>query len=244
MRQRLLAIVEVGFIALFFFSLYQLYNIYLNYKAGDEIYEDAKTYVDVAPTDDEYKFDIDIEALQEINPEIVGWIVIPDTPVDYPLLEDDNNSYYLKHTYDHTYSDFGSIFIDCNCTFLDFNTVIYGHNTKNDSMFGSLKKYKDEAYYKNHPNIYILYKGMEKKYEIISALTVEVTDPAYQFSQKDIHLSKLWLEALIERSEVQTLNKEPITGEEKIITLSTCTSRTRTERFIVIAKEVKTIWEK
>lgn len=244
MRQRFFAIIEVGFIALFFFSLYRLVGIYFDYKAGDEIYEGAKEYVEADDKEEEYFFKLDLEGLQSVNKEIVGWIQIPDTPVDYPLLETDNNKYYLKHTYDNTYSDFGSIFVDCNSTFLDFNTIIYGHNTKNDSMFGSLKHYKHEDYYEKHPYVYILYGDTEKKYAIIAALTVEITDPAYQVNQKDENLKKLWLESLIERSEVPTLKDTPVTGQEKIITLSTCTSRTKTERFILIAEEVNTVWER
>ncbi len=242
MKQRLLAILEVFFIALFCFSLYKLVDMFLDYRAGDEIYEGAKIFVE-AEDEDEYYFKLDLEGLRTVNEDIVGWIQIPDTPIDYPLLEPDNNSYYLKHTYDDTYSDFGSIFIDCSSSFLDFNTIIYGHNTKNDSMFGSLKKYKDKDYLDEHPYIYILYGDYEKKYAIIAALTVEVTDSAYHFTEGKVEYQKTWLQDLIDRSEVPS-PKEKITGEEKIITLSTCTSRTKTERFIVIAEEVKTVWER
>lgn len=250
MKRRLLSFVEVVSVIIFCISLYKLLAIYKGYKQGDEIYKGAQNYTETEPQkeDDEeeqnFYFVSDLAKLKSINEEVCGWILIPDTQINYPLMNDDNNQYYLKHTYDNIYSDFGSIFIDCKCSFLDFNTVIYGHNTRNGSMFGSLKEYKDLDYYKEHPSIYILYEDIEKRYDIIAALTVEVTDPAYEFNQDSNAEQKLWLEELISRSEVPTLKTTPVNGEEKIITLSTCTSRTKTERFIVIAEEVKTVWEK
>ena len=246
MKKKVLTFLEFFFIALTLISLFQLYRIWKSYKEGDAIYNEAKnSYVDGTETEEEkYYFTVDLEGLKEVNPDINGWIRIPDTPVDYPLLVPDNNSYYLKHTYNHAYSDFGSIFVDSGCTFADRNTVIYGHNTKNDSMFGSLKKYKEKAYYDRHPYVYILNGDEEKKYEIIAALTVEVTDPVYTFNTENDNTQKAWLSDLITRSELQTGKKYDFTGEEKTITLSTCTSRTKTERFVVIAQEVDTVWQK
>ena len=221
MKKRLLTILEVLFIALFVFSLFQLIKIGLNYYRGDKIYKEVQTNVEEASGQEEYHFEVDLEALQKINPDIVGWIKIPDTPIDYPVLQPDNNQYYLKHTYDNIYSDFGSIFIDCYMSMDDQNTVIYGHNTRNDSMFGSLKKYKDDDYLASHPYVYLLYGDTEKQYEIVDRRTVEVTDPVYKNKFDDKELEN-----------------------DKFITLSTCTSRTKTERFVIVAKEVKDVWAK
>lgn len=246
MKKKVLTFLEFFFIALTLISLFQLWRIYRSYKEGDAIYDEAKSsYVDGTETEKEsYYFTVDLDGLKEVNPQIIGWIRIPDTPVDYPLIMPEDNSYYLKHTYNHTYSDFGSIFVDAGCTFEDRNTVIYGHNTKNESMFGSLKKYKDTAYFEGHPYVYILNGDEEKKYEIIAAMTVEVTDPVYTFDTGSDETQKAWLSDLLARSELQTGNKYNFTGEEKTVTLSTCTSRTKTERFVVIAQEVDTVWEK
>lgn len=221
MKKRLLTILEVLFIALFVFSLVQLVKIGVNYYRGDKIYSEAQSKVEEAKDEEAYHFEVDLKELQKINPDIVGWIKIPDTPIDYPLLLPDNNQYYLKHTYDNIYSDFGSIFIDCYTTMDDQNTIIYGHNTRNDSMFGSLKKYKDDDYLESHPYVYLLYGDTEKQYEIVDRRTVEVTDPVYNTKFDDKELEN-----------------------DKFITLSTCTSRTKTERFVIVAKEVKDVWAK
>lgn len=221
MKKRFYTILEVIFIAILLFSLFQLIKIGLNYYRGDQIYAEAQSKIEDVKEDQIYHFEVDLNELQKVNPDIAGWIKIPDTPIDYPLLQPDNNQYYLKHTYNNVYSDFGSIFIDCYCTMDDQNTVIYGHNTRNDSMFGSLKKYKDDDYLKSHPYIYILYGNTEKQYEIIDRKTVEITDPVYNTKIQDEELKN-----------------------DKFITLSTCTSRTKTERFVIVAKEVQDVWSK
>ena len=112
MRKKVLTVLEIFFILVFIFSVAQIIRIVNNYKKGDAIYETAKTYVEDTHEKDgdkeEYYFTIDLKSLKEINPEVMGWIRIPDTPIDYPLLQGTDNKYYLKHTYDNQYSDFGS----------------------------------------------------------------------------------------------------------------------------------------
>ncbi|MBQ0013776.1 MAG: class B sortase [Oscillospiraceae bacterium] len=243
MKKRLYTILEVLFIALFIFSLSQLIKIGLNYRRGNQLYEGVQNKVEEVTENKDYHFVVDLTELQKTNEDIVGWIKIPDTPVDYPVLQPDNNQYYLKHTYDNIYSDFGSIFIDNYCSMDDPNTVIYGHNTRNDAMFGSLKKYKDANYFNQHPNVYLLYGDTEKQYQIVAALTVEITDPIYKFQFSDSKEQKQWIEDIYDRAECNKPDMK-FTGKEKFITLSTCTSRTKTERFVIVAKEVKTVWAK
>ena len=135
MKKRVYTILEVLFIALFIFSLSQLIKIGLNYRRGNQLYEGVQNKVEEVTENKDYHFVVDLTELQKTNEDIVGWIKIPDTPVDYPVLQPDNNQYYLKHTYDNIYSDFGSIFIDNYCSMDDPNTVIYGHNTRNIYSF-------------------------------------------------------------------------------------------------------------
>ncbi|MDD6807077.1 MAG: class B sortase [Oscillospiraceae bacterium] len=240
MKKRIYAILEVLFLFIFVFSAYKIYDIFANYNEGDSIYEDAQdTFISTKPEAEETEFSVDFEKLKETNKEILGWIYIPDTPVSYPLLQTDNNQYYLKHTYNHTYSDFGSIFIDTNCSpeLTDDNTIIYGHNTKNGSMFGSLKKYKDINYLKEHPNIYIIYEDAKYTYEIISEFTTDTSYKVYSTNFGTRQKFRDWQKEIIGKSVNNTSDITP-TGEEKLITLSTCTSRTETERFVVIARLV------
>ena len=95
--------------------------------------------------------EMNLEALQRENEDIVGWIMIPDTEISYPLLQGEDNTYYLEHTWEHTKSRGGSIFLEqmCSRDLTDYNTIIYGHRMKNRSMFGSLAFYQEKEYLEN-----------------------------------------------------------------------------------------------
>lgn len=96
---------------------------------------------------------MDFAALREVNPDILGWILIPNTRVSYPFLQGTDNDYYLRRTWRKGSSAVGAIFVEASNSgdLTDFNTVIYGHNMNNGSMFGTLKKYKDLSYFRSIP---------------------------------------------------------------------------------------------
>ncbi len=246
MKSRIYTILEIMFVALFIFSGYKLFTIYTDYSEGDQIYEEsADTYFEVEEETredgvNENTFTVDIDALKEENPEALGWIYIEDTPINYPLLQTDDNNYYLKHTYNNIYSAFGSIFLDyrSSADLTDKNTIIYGHNTKNESMFGSLKKYKDKTYFEDHPFIYIIYEDYTYKYQIFSMFTTTTTSKVYKIKFDTASSYRQWQRDMIANSVVNTGEYKP-TGKEKLITLSTCTSRTEKERFVVLARQVE-----
>jgi len=243
MRARIYTILEVCFIAIFCFSLFKLGTIGYGYVKGDQLYKDSqKEFLTSEDSKSSLIVTVDFDALWEINKDIVGWIYSSDTPVNYPLLQTLDNSYYLKRTYNHVYSDFGSIFIDyrCNKDLTDLNTIIYGHNTKNGSMFGTFKKYKTKSYFDKHKYIYIFYPDKSFKYEVIAAYTVTTSDPVYTLNFTSDDEFKNWLNDVISNSEAET-NKTEITGKEKIITFSTCTSRSKTERFVVVAEQIEIV---
>lgn len=237
-RNIFLLVLEGVFFLLFLVAAVQLGKMAYDYYQGDKLYDKAtEEYLRSDSSKQEGPgITVDFAALKEVNPEIIGWIVIPDTAVNYPLLQTTDNNYYLKHTYDRTYSDFGSIFLASECTFdfSDLHTLIYGHNTKNGSMFGSLKKYKDKAYLEAHPNIYIVQENRILEYKIISAFTAETSDDVYLLSFATEGDYYYWLQKITALSEVES-GTEELPVDSKVITLSTCTSRTQTERFTVNA---------
>lgn len=98
---------------------------------------------------------VNFNDLKRKNSDIYAWIKIPNSNIDYPILRNEEEDYYLTHSEDKKESVYGAIYTqNYNCDdFSDSNTVIYGHNMKNGTMFGGLKKYREEAYFANH--IYI-----------------------------------------------------------------------------------------
>ena len=246
---RLLTFLLVIFIVIFIAAAVNIGRILYNYKKGDNFYSDtrSKYTADTVPSSDtegsvqpevipEPGFLVNFAELKATNPDIVGWICIPNTPVDYPIMFSGNDDTYLRHTYTKEYNVFGSIFIseDCGTDLSAQHTIIYGHNTKNGAMFGSLKKYKDAAYFNDHPYIYIMMPGMTYKYRIISAFTTNTYTDVYQITYTDTDTFCSWYNNVLKASVINT-DAQPASGQEKVLSLSTCTSRTKTERFVVNA---------
>ncbi len=170
-----------------------------------------------------FLWELDIEALQATNEDVIGWIVIPDSEIDYPLLQGEDNEYYLNAAWDGTHNIAGSIFMECrnNTNFSDFNTIIYGHNMRNGSMFASLKDYSEQEYYEKHPEIYIVDENGVKRYEVVSAYYADVTWDTYRLVFNDEVTKQKLLEFSTAQSEIETELTPNV--KDRILTLSTCT---------------------
>ena len=103
---------------------------------------------------------VDLPALQAVNPDVLGWIAIPDTELSYPLLQAEDNEYYLNTTWDLQQNQAGAIFLDYTSQpdLSGFHTIVYGHRWNDDSMFGSLKYYADKSYRDEHPYVVSLHR--------------------------------------------------------------------------------------
>ncbi|MCD8248630.1 MAG: class B sortase [Lachnospiraceae bacterium] len=205
--------------------------------SSDAADTDADTETDSSYEDTEVMQRIDFASLQEINNEAVGWIEIPDTKISYPLVHTTDNSWYLTHTFSGDENTSGSIFIETanSADFTDLHTIIYGHNMKNGSMFGTLKKYKKQSYYESHPYIYIDLEDGTHCYQIFSCHEAETTDISYTigYAQDDIY--QAFLDELVAASLYDT--GVSVSTSDSVITLSTCTSN-GTARFVVHAKKL------
>ena len=240
-KAKLNRIVTVLFLCVFLFSLYKAGNILLEYYNINRFYDE--TLSQYATGTDSLLPDVDLKALRKVNKDVIGWIYIPDTNVNFPILKGKTNKQYLFQSYKKEYLTAGSIFIDYRCgrDFCDKNTVIYGHNMHNGSMFGKLKKYKSEKYKSKHPYIYILLPGdVLNKYEIIAYFQADVTGAVY-----DLPLQGDCSEEQFERLKETIAEENLYTGsaaiseDDRLITLSTCTQDSRNDvRVVVIAKLV------
>lgn len=181
---------------------------------------------------------VDFAKLKKANPEIYAWIRIPGLDVvDYPILQSEtNNAYYLKRTVNREWSVYGSIFTeDYNKKdFSDFNTLVYGHNMKNGTMFGSLKKFRDASFFEKNRYIYIYTENRILKYEIFAACT---WDNKHILASRNFKLEQnrtLYLEEIFAVRDMNSQVKKDIevTADDRIITLSTCMND-KSKRFIV-----------
>lgn len=174
--------------------------------------------------------------LKAINEDYVGWLTIPDTKINYPVVMGADNSFYLNHNFYKEHDFVGAIFMDYRNSRdqVDQHMIVYGHYMKDGSMFGALKNYKDESFYQSHPKIHFNFQGQELQWEIFS---VYVQDN--ELLETDFPTPQEYEDYMLNRKE-QSLYEIPttITEEDTVLTLSTCTNDTRTERIIVHAKLV------
>ena len=196
------------------------------YLAAEEAY--------VTPDEEQDSFTVDFASLKSINPEVVGWLIVDDTDISYPIVQGPDNDKYLKIAYDGTRSNAGSIFMNANNApdLSDAHTLIYGHNMKDDSMFGKLMYFEDPAYLNDHRYFTIYNESGEYKYRIFSAYVTYSASFVYtdhfEFSWDQYDFIEKSLDSSILDMGVE------VTEDDKIVTLSTCTSRgNRAERFVV-----------
>lgn len=238
-------------------SIWQLSNIFLEYKAGTDEYEELQQYVmaeipeeeeeqqaepdeaaDGEETDGEEKVQrVALSELQAQNPDAIGWIEIPGTGISYPLMHTDDNAYYLNHTFSGKINSAGSIFMETlnSSDFTDLHTIIYGHNMKNGSMFAGLKNYTSPSYLVSHPNIYVDLADGTHCYQIFSVCEVEADSDSYTIGFAPDEQYETFLQTLKSRSAYDT--GVTVSKDDYIITLSTCTTHGE-NRYLVHAKKL------
>ena len=178
---------------------------------------------------------IHLENLQEINPDVVGWIDIPGTVIDYPVLQTDDNTTYLQKSWKMSDCSVGAIFMECqNRTDLSqFNTIIYGHNMRDGTMFCGFKDFQDQAYWCEHRYIYLAADGVVRKYEIYAAYEVSTWEIIYGLEIDSEKRKNEFIEFGLNASEIDA-GIVP-TADDTILTLSTCTNFRNGRRWVVQA---------
>ena len=186
---------------------------------------------------------VDFTKLQQENPDCIAWIRFDHLDISYPVMKGTDNDYYLHHTFDGQELKAGSIFMDCQNTadFSDMNTIIYGHNMRDGSMFALLNRYDEQSYFDTHRQMYLVTPKGGYVMEIFTAFAAKPEESGsktspWQLSWKDDGAYTTWLTAMKERSAVES--DVTVTCSDKVLTLSTCTPG-GTGRFLVMGKLVK-----
>lgn len=166
---------------------------------------------------------IDLNALREVNPDVIGWIRVPNSKINYPLMQGEDNTFYLEHTWEGNKNPYGSIFLESRNSpdMTDFNTIIYGHNMLNGSMFGGLSSFGYQWYFNWNKYVYILTDVGIYRYEIFSSYAAEVDSATYGLSFNQWETRENFIAMALENSQIDSdVVPEPT---DRIITLSTCT---------------------
>ncbi len=184
------------------------------------------------------------EAVYNMNDDLLGWLIIDDTPISYPVMyTPENPEYYLHRAFDETDAISGCLFIDGKCFDGGGIYIIYGHHMQDESMFGSLPKYADESYWEEHPLIQFNTIYSYGDYEVVAAfyskIYYEDEEGFRYYEYNDISDEELFNEFMtgVNDSALYDTGVETSFGDE-IILLSTCNYHTDNGRFVVVARKV------
>lgn len=177
----------------------------------------------------------------DVNPDFVGWIKIAGTSVDYPVLQDrENPEFYLSHNFLKEEQRSGSVFLDglANTAPMDDNVILYGHNMKDGTVFGSLKKYKDKEFYQEHPEFEFDTCYEKTLYEIVAVVITDISEEKdfyyFEFSNYDEDSFQKCKE-FIEEEQLYETDRQVEYGD-KLVMLSTCEGSSKNSRLIVIGR--------
>lgn len=175
---------------------------------------------------------INLEALREVNPDVVGWIFAPNCRINYPILQGEDNEYYLNRTWEKRVNVAGSIFMESTNSpdFTDFRTILYGHNMADTSMFGSLYRYESPVSLKGSPYVYLVTDEGVLRYEIYSSYKADVESETYVLNLN----SEARRAAFIQMTKDEAFFDTGITPAvtDRLLTLSTCAGGETTRRVV------------
>lgn len=179
---------------------------------------------------------VDFLVLEKINPDVVAWLTTKGTEIDYPVVLGTDNDYYLRHLFTGERNKLGSIFMDYrnDGDFSDRNTILYGHNMKDGSMFSSLTKYKDQSYYDSFPAMVLYTPGGDFKIELFSGIIVDGNKESIRFSFKDNQDFQNYIDSLKKTSSFKS--NTAVTTDDRIITLCTCSYEFNNARYALFGK--------
>lgn len=232
-RKAIIIFFIIIFLLIFIYTLYYILKDLFSYKENEELNEELRE--DVIQVDEETNESfIDWNLLQSINEDIIGWIEIEDTKINYPILKDSSKLFYLKHSYDKKYNSNGSIFTTNINPFIDEETIIYGHNMRNSSMFSTLDNYLDKDFFYSHLNIKIYTPTQNYQGIVFSAYSIGIEDETNNIKNLDFK------EKIEYYKSASKYNVESIENIDKIIKLSTCSYinakiRPTNQRYYIVA---------
>ncbi len=186
-------------------------------------------------------------SLKKINSDVVGWIIAKGTKINYPIVRGKDNDFYLHHLFSGELNKLGSIFMDYrnDRDFNNKNTIIYGHNMKDGSMFSSISKYKDQQYYDDFPTMLLYAPTGIFTIELFAGIIVNGDYESIPFAYKDDSEFKSYIESLKNKSTFKS--RTSVKMNDRIVTLCTCSYEYDNARYILFGKlatHAKNITEK
>jgi len=227
------------------YTTYTLANYLIESNSNKVIYEEIRNEYNIEDIHesnedifDEELADAYSSPLLLINEDIVGWIKIPNTAIDYPVVRAQDNEFYLNHNIHKKPAKSGSIFMDFRNGSLakEKNTILYGHNMKDGSMFRDLLKYREESFFYSNPIIEFNTLYEDLKWEIFSVYVTSVDFYYIETEFQSLDEYRIFLDSIKDKSLFEIDVK--ISEKDQILTLSTCSYEFDDARFVIHAKRV------
>ena len=244
------------FLVVFLYSGYEVATYYLVPDDNEVVTGNVQKKIEKIKKSKNESSEIDfanlkIEETKKINKDALGQVIQKDTGIDHPILQTNNNSYYLTHNINKKYDFYGSVFSDTKIDYKKFkdgvpdNHVIYGHSMKNGRIFGQLKKLKKKDFFDKAGEIRVELKDVISKYEIIGVYLMDVDNPKHFYHFDD---DLVWGENMNANKYLNNLEKikmfrkdKVIKDDDKLVTLPTCSYEYEDSRFIVVGREYERI---
>ena len=225
------------------FAAWQLGKIFLGYHRDRSAYNElasnaiAEIRADERPSVDEVEEDapenyavtevpieVDWDYLRSVNEEVVGWLYCPGTIINYPVVQTTDNDFYLMHNFSREYNGAGALFADMNSSLgvLESNYIIYGHNMKDGSMFGSFQSYKNESYADENPILYLLTPDGAYRIDLFAMHIVEGIVENFPTHFSDATAYQAYINEV--SPTFYWFRPEKLDTRYPLVTLSTCTS--------------------
>lgn len=240
-KKKILIIFEIIFILMLVVSLIGIGKWVIENSKNKKIKEEISQAVTIDETqteEDTVKYNVDFESLKEKNSDTVAWLKVEGTDIEHVVVKGKNNSYYLTYNFEKKYNDAGWVFADYKNKFdgTDKNIIIYGHNRKDGSMFGTLKNILSEDWYNNEANrkITLITPEENSVYEVFSIYQIPVEDYYIKTEFTNKEFSK-YIET-VEKRSIKDFDVD-VTEEDDLLTLSTCGNSNK-YRVVLHAKKV------
>ena len=251
MREKIRIILCCIFLAIAIYAAYNIIKIQSEYKKSVNAYKKLDNYTmeqmtsetsgesEEEPVKEKPYPEVDFAGLKSVNSDVIGWIYVPDTEINYPIVHTSDNDYYLDHLVDRTQNPAGAIFLDTRnpSDFSDLHSIIYGHHMKNGSMFAALKGYKKQDFFDGHKTGYLITQDAAYSIDFFAGHVANVEENAWQLDFDDAADFDNWIKSLKEVSAFKS-DIEPQYGD-RIFTLSTCSYEFDDARFVLSGKLTK-----
>ena len=254
----LLVILCGVFLGVFIFAGYQLYNTFYGYHAATQEYENlnqqfvstqvtpeaspeatpepTEAVIELTPEVVAGPISVDFNSLLAQNSQVVGWIYSPNTVISYPVLKGGDNDYYLHHTLTGAENASGSIFMDAVCEpdLSGDNTILYGHNMRDGSMFALIDDYIDPAFCEAHPFFYLNTPTQNYRVDIFAGFTTDPESFVYTTAFGEESDFAAYLNTLRSLSDFSVPTE--LSSSDRILTLSTCTYSDLDVRYVLFGR--------